>query len=256
MHGVVGRGATTPRRHGAARLEPGRGRPAGCAVHRSAGVPSSGHRARARQPTTRAAQVRLVDTWGRRAPAAAPSAVTHGVARRRRRCAATRGTARDGRAPLEAELPGRPAAPAVGRPWSELLGVRRPPAAQSRPRDPRRCRAVLAVGLPAPLLQYRDRRSASARCTSTLRGPMLKLAVEFDGAAFQRDRDASASATCAGTPRWRPWAGSSCASATPTSRSARDVCGAQVAAVYQQRCIDVAPAAQFRAPDWRIPGTP
>jgi hypothetical protein len=114
-------------------------------------------------------------------------------------------------------------------------------------------RAFTAAGLPPPQLQYEIPLGYRSLHVDAA-WPEVKLAVEFDGAAFhsgkddwQRDLRRDAALAAAGWVVLRfSW--------TDVTERPR-FCAAQVAAAYRQRRIDV-PQGAVRAPGMAAPGTP
>jgi very-short-patch-repair endonuclease len=113
-------------------------------------------------------------------------------------------------------------------------------------------RVLLQAGLPAPQLQHRIALPHGAVRVDAAR-PEVKLAVEFDGAAFHADRDAwqrdlrrDAALAALG------WVVLRFSYADVTQRAA--TCGAQVAAVYRQRKDDV-PHADIPGPRMSASGS-
>jgi very-short-patch-repair endonuclease len=110
-----------------------------------------------------------------------------------------------------------------------------------------------AAGLPLPELQYAIPLGYGFLHVDAA-WPAVKLAVEFDGAAFHADRDAwqrdlrrDAALAAAG------WVVLRFSYTDLTERPT--FCGAQVAAAYRRRALDV-PGAAIRKPEMAARGTP
>jgi hypothetical protein len=114
-------------------------------------------------------------------------------------------------------------------------------------------RALVAAGLPPPHLQYEiPLRHGFLHVDAAW--PEVKLAVEFDGAAFHADRDAwqrdlrrDAALAAAG------WVVLRFSYTDVTERPT--FCGAQVTATYRRRAVNV-PLAAVPTPEMAVPRTP
>ncbi|TFV76909.1 DUF559 domain-containing protein [Blastococcus sp. CT_GayMR19] len=196
-------------------------------------------------PVTSVARA-LVDTWGAahriRSMRGVDSVARDLVFRATRRGGATT-------AGIEAELAARPELPGRAA-LTELLGL--VAAGSQSELEIRGLRDVLTVpGLPAPHLQYRvDLPGGPVRLDAAW--PELKIAVEFDGAAFHgslgaRERDLRRDAALAALG----WVVLRFGYRDVTRRP--EVCRAQIAATYRHR-LSIAPGRGIRTAEMPRPG--